>query len=103
MSPFWSWISNDSASLSKRESAVRDSTVSSLSLSLPISRIVNLWVLNLVTVASFGEKVYAGKSTCASFIAPSKSFGGLGVSADTPSITLNLPLTIKNTLTILGR
>ena len=96
LSPFASCISKDSASLSNNESAVRDSTVSSLSLSLPISLIVNLCVLYLFTFTSFGEKVNAGINIVASFIPSDTSDGSTGFSADTPSTILKSPSLVRN-------
>ena len=103
MSPFASWISKDSASLSKRESAVIDSTFSNLSLILPISRMVNLWVLNLWTNTSLGVNVYGGIEKLASIIALSITLGGEGFSAETPSIILKSPLAVKNNVASFAR
>ena len=103
LSPFASCISKDSASLSNRESAVIASTVSSLSFILPISLIVNLWVLYLITVTSLGEKVKAGTNKLASFSELSKSFGSTGSSAAVPSMIVKSPLFVKNNDALYGR
>ena len=103
LSPFASVISKDSASLSNKDNAVKDSTVSSLSFNLPISLMVNLWVLNLCIPTSFGWNVNGGKLNDASFIAPSISFGVVGSSADIPDASLNVPSFCKNKLIIFPR
>jgi hypothetical protein len=48
-------------------------------------------------------KVNAGNETVASFIALSKSFGGLGNSADAPSTILKSPVVVKNMEALLLR
>ena len=101
--PFASCISNDSASLSSKLSAVTDSILSIRSFNLPISLMVNLCVFSLLTLTSVGLNVNGGISISANFIALSRSFGDSGNSAEAPSIILNSPSIAKNTDAFLAR
>ena len=58
---------------------------------------VNLWVLYLVIVTSFGLKVNGGISIDANFRVSGISFGYLGFSSEIPLLTINRPFLCKYT------
>ena len=101
--PLASVIWKELADFSKSDKDVTLSKFSILSLSLPISLMVNLWFFVLSIDTSDGLNVNAGINSVASNIDSSKSLGGSGISADVPSTILKSPTLVKYTLTILDK
>ena len=101
--PWESFTSKVFVSNSSNDKDVNSSKFSTLSSILPISLIVYLLLSTRDIFTSSGLLRYGGNSIVAICIEFSTVSGTLGSIEDEPLVTINSPLVLRTTLSVLGR